>query len=168
MEIRGRTAADDSAIRRLNDDAFGGTYESRLIEDLRAADLDAVELVAVENDDIVGHILFSVLATTIDQQAVPALALAPMAVRPDRQRRGIGSVLVRAGLSLARVRDWRAVIVLGHQKYYPRFGFSAALARPLEAPFSGDAFMALELEPGALRGEKGRVTYPPAFGVTNA
>ena len=164
MEIRGRTAADDSAIRWLNDDAFGGTYESRLIEDLRAA----VELVAVENDDIVGHILFSVLATTIDQQAVPALALAPMAVRPDRQRRGIGSVLVRAGLSLARVRDWRAVIVLGHQKYYPRFGFSAALARPLEAPFSGDAFMALELEPGALRGEKGRVTYPPAFGVTNA
>ena len=168
MEIRGRTAADDSAIRWLNDDAFGGTYESRLIEDLRAADLDAVELVPVENDDIVGHILFSVLATTIDQQAVPALALAPMAVRPDRQRRGIGSVLVRAGLSLARERDWRAVIVLGHQKYYPRFGFSAALARPLEAPFSGDAFMALELEPGALRGEKGRVTYPPAFGVTNA
>jgi putative acetyltransferase len=168
VEIRGRTAADDSAIRRLNDDAFGGTYESRLIEDLRAADLDAVELVAVENDDIVGHILFSVLATTIDRQAVPALALAPMAVRPDRQRRGIGSVLVRAGLSLARERDWRAVIVLGHQKYYPRFGFSAALARPLEAPFSGDAFMALELEPGALRGEKGRVTYPPAFGVTNA
>ena len=157
-------AADDSAIRRLNDDAFGGPSESRLIEDLRAA----VELVAVENGDIVGHILFSVLATTIDRQAVPALALAPMAVRPDRQRQGIGSVLVHAGLRLARERDWRAVIVLGHKEYYPRFGFSAALARPLEAPFSGDAFMALELEPGALRGEKGRVTYPPAFGVTNA
>ena len=161
-------AADDSAIRRLYDDAFGGPSESRLIEDLRAAGLDAVELVAVENDDIVGHILFSVLATTIDRQAVPALALAPMAVRPDRQRQGIGSVLVHAGLRLARERDWRAVIVLGHKEYYPRFGFSAALARPLEAPFSGDAFMALELEPGALRGEKGRVTYPPAFGVTNA
>jgi putative acetyltransferase len=59
VEIRGRTAADDAAIRRLNDDTFGGHYESRLIEDLRAAGLDAVELVAVENDDIVGHILFS-------------------------------------------------------------------------------------------------------------
>ncbi|HTB37065.1 MAG TPA: N-acetyltransferase [Reyranella sp.] len=157
-------AADDSAIRRLNDDAFGGPSESRLIEDLRAA----VELVAVENGDIVGHILFSVLATTIDRQAVPALALAPMAVRPDRQRQGIGSVLVHAGLRLARERDWRAVIVLGHKEYYPRFGFSAALARPLEAPFSGDAFMALELAPGTLRGAKGRVAYPPAFGVTNA
>ena len=167
MEIRGRTAADDAAIRQLNDDTFGGHYESRLIEDLRAAGLDAVELVAVENDDIVGHILFSVLATTIDRQTVPALALAPMAVRPDRQRRGIGSALVRAGLDLARDRDWRAIIVLGHKGYYPRFGFSAALARPLEAPFSGDAFMALELAPDALRGEKGRVTYPPAFGVTN-
>ena len=146
-------AADDSAIRRLNDDVFGGPCESRLIEDLRAAGLDAVELVAVENDD---------------RQVVPALALAPMAVRRDRQRRGIGSALVRAGLGLARERDWRAVIVLGHKEYYPRFGFSAALARPLEAPFSGGAFMALELAPGALRGEKGRVTYPPAFGVTNA
>jgi putative acetyltransferase len=168
VEIRGRTAVDDAAIRRLNDDTFGGHYESRLIDGLRAVGLDAVELVAVENDDIVGHILFSVLATTIDRQTVPALALAPMAVRPDRQRRGIGSALVRAGLDLARDRDWRAVIVVGHKGYYPRFGFSAALARPLEAPFSGDAFMALELAPGALQGKKGRMTYPPAFGVTNA
>jgi putative acetyltransferase len=168
VEIRGRTAADDAAIRRLNDDAFGGNYESRLIEDLRAAGLDAVELVAVEKDDIDGHILFSVLATTIDGRTVPTLARAPMAVLPDRQRRGIGSALVRAGLALARDRDWQAVIVLGHKGYYPRFGFSAALARPLEAPFAGDTFMALELAPGALQGKKGRVTYPPAFGVPNA
>jgi len=75
---------------------------------------------------------------------------------------------VRGGLDLARACDWRAVIVLGHQGYYPRFGFSAALAHPLKAPFSGDAFMALELAPGALQGEEGRVTYPPAFGITNA
>jgi putative acetyltransferase len=168
VEIRGRTAADDAAIRRLNDDAFGGNYESRLIEDLRAAGLDAVELVAVEDDQIVGHILFSALATTVGREVVPALALAPMAVRPDRQRRGIGSALVRGGLDLARARDWRAVIVLGHKGYYPRFGFSAVLAHPLKGPFSGDAFMALELTPGALHGEEGRVTYPPAFGVTNA
>ena len=161
-------AADDATIRLLNNHAFGGPYESRLIDDLRAAGLDAVELVAVENDDIVGHILFSALATTIDRQPVRALALAPMAERPDRQRQGIGSALVRTGLNLARERDWRAVIVLGHKSYYPRFGFSAALARPLRAPFSGDVFMALELAPGALRGEKGRVTYPPAFGVANA
>jgi putative acetyltransferase len=168
VEIRRRTPADDAAIRRLNDDAFGGNYESRLIEELRVAGLDAVELVAVENHQIAGHILFSALAATVGREVVPTLALAPMAVRPDRQRRGVGSALVRSGIALARDRDWRAVIVLGHQGYYPRFGFSAALAQPLKAPFSGDAFMALELAPGALRGEEGRVTYAPAFGVTNA
>jgi len=79
-------AADDTAIRRLNDDAFGGAYESRLIEELRAAGLDAVELVAVEDDQIVGHILFSTLATTVGREVVPALALAPMAARSPAPR----------------------------------------------------------------------------------
>ena len=168
MVIRERQPGDDDAIRRLTDEAFGGPYESRLIDDLRAADLAAVELVAVEGTTIAGHILFSALAVMLDRQTVPSLALAPMAVRPDRQRRGIGGALVRAGLDLARVRDWQAVIVLGHPDYYPRFGFSAELAHPLEAPFSGDAFMALELVPGALQGERGLVTYPPAFGIARS
>ena len=57
--------------------------------------------------------------------------------------------------------------MLGHRDYYPRFGFSAALAQPLEAPFSGGSFMALELEAGALQGSEGRVVYPPAFGIAS-
>ena len=134
---------------------------------LRAAGLDAVELVAVENDNIVGHILFSVLDTTIDRRPVRTLALAPMAVRPDRQRRGIGGApgarRPRPGARARVAGRHRA----GTQGYYPRFGFSAALAQPLEAPFSGDVFMALELAPGALQGKEGRVTYPPAFAVEN-
>jgi len=161
--IRERTAADDEAIRRLNDTAFGGTYESRLVEELRAAGLGAVELVADEQA-VIGHILFSVLDVTVDGAAARALALAPMSVKRDRQRAGIGSALVRAGLEQARAQGWQAVVVLGHRDYYPRFGFSAALAQPLEAPFSGPSFMALELEPGVLQGGAGRVVYPPAFG----
>jgi putative acetyltransferase len=98
---------------------------------------------------------------------VRTLALAPMAVQPHRQRHGIGSALVRAGLQRARERGWQAVIVLGHHDYYPRFGFSAALAQPLEAPFSGASFMALELDPGALQGSAGRVVYPPPFGIAS-
>lgn len=164
---RERGPADDEAIRRLNDLAFAGPYESRLIEDLRAANLAAVELVAVEQAEIVGHILFSVLAVTVDQKSIRALALAPMSVRPDRQRCGIGSALVRTGLACAREGGWQVVIVLGHPEYYPRFGFSAELARPLKSPFSGNAFMALEMEPGALRGGNGRVVYPPAFGIAS-
>ena len=115
-----------------------------------------VELVAVEGDDLVDHILLSELATAIGGQTVPALALAPMAVRPDRQCRGIGSASVRAGLDRARDRAWLAVIVRGHKGYYPRFGFSAALARPREAPFSGDAFRDWNSRPAR---------YPPAFGI---
>lgn len=163
--IRERRARDDEAIRRLNDLAFGGTFESTLVESLRAAFLDAVELVAVEDGEIVGHILFSALATMIDDEAVPALSLAPMSVHPDRQRSGIGSALVQAGLTLAARREWQAVIVLGHPEYYPRFGFSAELANRLDAPFEGEAFMALELVDGALEGKDGFVVYPAAFGI---
>jgi len=164
MVIRERTPVDDSAIRDLNDAAFGRTDESKLIEDLRTTGLVAIELVAV--DPLVdGHILFSALNVTVGGKPVRALALAPMAVRPEHQRQGIGSALVRAGLQRAREGGWQAVVVLGHQDYYPRFGFSAALAQSLKAPFSGASFMALELEPGALRGGEGRVVYPPAFGV---
>src|SRR5262245_56482882 len=98
--IRPREVGDDEAIRRLNNTAFGGTYESKLVEDLRAARLAAIELVAFENA-VVGHILFSALEVTFGTRAVRALALAPMSVRPNRQRCGIGSGLVRHGLGQA-------------------------------------------------------------------
>ncbi len=166
MEIRGHKPGDDEAIGHLNDLAFAGRYESRLVSDLRAAGLAAIELVAVEQSLIVGHILFSALSVTTDEAPIRALALAPMCVRPDRQRDGIGSALVRLGLDRARERYWQAVIVLGHPEYYPRFGFSAELARTLKAPFSGNAFMALELAPGVLQGRTGHVVYPAAFGVS--
>ena len=97
---------------------------------------------------------------------VPALALAPVAVRPDHQKRGIGSALIRAGLAACRADGHRIVVVLGHAEYYPRFGFSAKLAEPLASPFSGkDSWMALELVPGALDGVVGAVQYAPPFGI---
>lgn len=163
--IRERQAVDDDAIRRLNDAAFGGPDESKLVEHLRAADLAAIELVAVEGTAVVGHILFSPLGVTHGKKAIRSLSLAPMSVQPGHQRRGIGSELIRAGLAFAKTRGWQAVFVLGHPDFYPRFGFSATLARPFKAPFSGKAFMALELEPGALAGGDGHVVYPPPFGI---
>jgi len=163
--IRKRLPADDPAIGGLNDAAFGSFYESRLIQDLREAGLAAIELVADEANAIVGHIMLSALSVTIDGRAVRALALAPMCVRPDRQRSGIGSALVRNGLERARRDGWQAVLVLGHAAYYPRFGFSAALAQRLKTPFAGPSFMALELVSDALGGAQGCVVYPPAFGL---
>jgi putative acetyltransferase len=136
-----------------------------LIEALRDSEVAAIELVAFEGARIVGHILFSALDVAIDNRAVKALALAPMAVHPSHQRQGIGSALVRAGLEQAHADGWDAVIVLGHPRYYPRFGFTVAQTRHLEAPYSGDAFMALALRPGALDGHRGRVVYPAAFSI---
>lgn len=165
--IRPRAPADDAAIARLNDAAFGTPGEARLIQALRDAGVAAIEWVAVEGSGVIGHILFSVLDVMIDGRTVKALALAPMAVEPAWHRQGIGSRLVRAGLGQARRGGWEAAIVLGHPRYYPRFGFSAARARHLQAPYSGDAFMALALQPGALDGQSGRVVYPAAFALVN-
>jgi putative acetyltransferase len=164
--IRARQPADDAAITRVVDAAFGGPAESKLVQALREAGLAAIDLVAVE-DEVVGHVLFSSLEVTLDGRSPKALALAPVAVRPDRQRRGIGDALIRAGLERARGEGWDAAIVLGDPAYYPRFGFSAAQARHLKAPYSGESFMALALRPGVLDGRAGRVVYPPAFDLVS-
>src|SRR5580700_6464579 len=97
--------------------------------------------------------------------SIAAVALAPMAVLPAHQRKGIGQTLIRSGLDSLRDRDERIVIVLGHPDYYPRFGFSAEKARSLESPFPPEAFMAMELISGALDGIRGKVRYPAAFGL---
>jgi putative acetyltransferase len=166
--IRPECAGDAPVVAALNREAFGGDEEVLLIERLRADRLIAVSLVAVEDASLVGHILFSDLAVEVDGRPVRAVSLAPMCVRTDRQRQGIGSVLVRAGLDAVRDAGYAAVIVLGHPEFYPRFGFSAALAARLAAPFAGPAFMAVELVPGALDGTRGAVTYPPAFQLATA
>jgi putative acetyltransferase len=86
-------------------------------------------------------------------------------VRPERQGRGIGSALIRRGLELCRERGRSIVVVVGDPAYYRRFGFSPEAARNLRAPFSGEAFMAMELVPGSLTGVVGTVKYPDAFGL---
>jgi putative acetyltransferase len=126
-------------------------------------------MVAEVDGQVVGHILFSGLPIMTVVGIVEALSLAPMAVIPLRQGRGIGSMLVMEGLRACTEAGHRIVIVLGHPEFYPRFGFSAKLAAErLKSPFSGPAFMAVELVPGALEGVDGEVRYPPPFGVITA
>ena len=159
------TPEEVEAIAALNRAAFGGEDEVGIVDRLRRDGLFALSLVERDAGSIVGHVLFSDLDVAVDERAIRAAALAPMAVMPERQRAGIGSRLVRQGLGLLTERGYEAVIVLGHPGYYPRFGFSAALAAKLAAPFSGTAFMALELKPGALAGARGVVRYPRAFRI---
>ena len=112
-----------------------------------------------------GHILFTRVTVTEAGVARPALALAPMAVLPAFQNRGVGSALVRRGLEEARALGHRVVIVLGHPRYYPRFGFRPARPLGIRSPFDApaDAFLVLGLEAGALDGLRGLVEYPPEF-----
>lgn len=135
VKLRPRRVDDDGAIAAVDDAAFAGGSEATLVRELRAAGVAAIELVALEGSRLVGHILFSSLEVAVDRRPLRALALAPLAVHPDRQRRGIGGELIRAGLAEARTAGWEAVILLGHPDYYPRFGFSAELAAKLAAPF---------------------------------
>lgn len=158
--IRHARAADHPAIAEVNELAFGGTDEARLIERLRADGDVLFELVAVEDGAVTGHILFSRLFA--DRSELFA-ALAPMAVRPGLQRAGTGSALVRAALDNAKEFGAHGVLVLGHIDYYPRFGFLAETAANVSSPYSGSpAFMAIALEKGAFD-QPLSVAYPDAF-----
>ena len=156
---------EHSVIRSIHEAAFGRPDEADLVESLRSEGAVLLSLVAGVEQRVVGHILFSRMSIETSNGPVPAAALAPVAVFPDHQRRGIGGQLIRSGLDLLRERGEQIVIVLGHPGYYPRFGFSSEKAHSLESPFPPEAFMATELSSGALDGIRGKVRYPAAFGL---
>jgi putative acetyltransferase len=161
--IRDAEPRDYAAIRAVLRHAFPGEDEANLVEQLRADGDVLFELVSATDIAIQGHILYSPL--TIERAGETlAAALAPVSVLPAFQKQGLGGELIRAGNARCADLGLAAVIVLGHADYYPKFGFSAALAESLEAPFSGPHFMALELKRGALK-DGGRVRYAKAFGV---
>jgi putative acetyltransferase len=147
----------------VNEAAFGQQDEADLVDNLRSAGAVLVSLVAEVNTKIVGHILFSRMSVETADRSIPAVALAPVAVLPEHQRQRIGERLIREGLNMLREQGEHIVIVVGHPDYYPRFGFSTEKARFLESPFPAEAFMAIELSPGALDGVHGKVVYPAAF-----
>lgn len=158
--IRYARPADHAAITEVNALAFGGPDEARLVERLRADGDVLFELVAVEDGQVIGHILFSRLFA---DRAELFAALAPLAVRPGLQRSGTGSALVRAALDSAKEFGAHGVLVLGHREYYPRFGFLAETAANVASPYSGSpSFMAVALEKGAFD-QPLRVAYPAAF-----
>ncbi len=131
LTIRPETPSDYPAIADLNRRAFGGEFEVRLVDNLRhtAGYIPELALVAVQEERIVGHILFTLVQLRQGEQTTPLLSLAPLAVLPEDQHQGIGSALVCEGLRRCRSLGYPAVVVLGHPGYYPRFGFGLARAK---------------------------------------
>ncbi len=163
--VRPETEDDHGAVRTVNVAAFDTPLEADLVDVLREEATPLVSLVAEEGRAILGHIMFSPVSLE-GHPDLQLMGLAPRAVSPPRQRSGIGSRLVAAGLEHCGRLRCAGVVVLGHPTYSPRFGFAPAsefgMGCEYDVPF--EVFMALEIEPGALDARSGTIHYHPAFG----
>jgi putative acetyltransferase len=163
--IRRERSEDIAAIRQVNEQGFGRPNEADLVDVLRARGKTVLSLVAAESDRIVGHIFFSPVTIESGDRTFLAVGLAPMAVLPERQRCGIGSRLVKAGLEVCRNAGYDCVVVLGHPEYYPRFGFVPAIRYGIRSKYEvpDAAFMILVFREEVLRDGAGIVKYQPEF-----
>jgi putative acetyltransferase len=170
LKIRKENKDDIKEIYKINSLAFGQENEARLVNLLRESVtfVPELSLVATMDNKILGHILFTKIKIVNDNQnEVDSLALAPMAVKPNIQKNGIGGQLIRAGLDKARELNFKSVIVLGHKHYYPKFGFVPTSKWNIKSPFDvpTDAYMAIELIEGSLKNVYGTVEYPKEFDI---
>ena len=166
MLIRAEEQKDWAAVHAVNVSAFETSEEANLVDALREQARPLVSLIAEDNGAIVGHIMFSPVSLA-GHPSLKIMGLAPMAVAPEHQRKGIGSALVRSGLEECTQLGFGAVVVLGHPAYYPRFGFSSSARYGIGCEYDvpEEVFMVVELQDGFLRGASGKVKYHAAFGA---
>ena len=166
--IRPEISKDLPGIFALHKIVFGQDNEAILVDALRrtGAFIPNLSLVAISGDQIVGHILFTRIQVGDETgNTSESLALAPMAVKPGFQKMGIGAKLIRTGLEKAKEEGFKSVIVLGHEHYYPKFGFQPAEKWNIRLSFKvpPNVFMAIELVNGGLNNVSGTVIYPKEF-----
>jgi putative acetyltransferase len=167
--VRLEAPGDEQGIRDVELAAFTGPEESAIVDRIREEAPDGwLSLVAVDaTGTVVGHLLLSPCPVEGDEGAVrtTVLAIGPVAVDPVVQRRGVGSALMYAAMSLAMARGAPALVLLGHAGYYPRFGFEPARGLGLLPPadaWPDHAWMA-RLLPAWDESMRGTVRYPEAF-----
>lgn len=173
IRIREERRKDRTVIYRLIEAAFAGVAESDhreqfLVERLHRAEtfVPQLSLVAESGDgETVGYILLTPVEIVSDEGVATSLGVAPLAVLPPFQRRGIGGMLLREAHARAAALGYGTAVLLGHKEYYPRFGYRKASDYGIGFPFDApdECCMVAELRPYALRGLHGRVRYPKAF-----
>jgi putative acetyltransferase len=161
--IRPERNSDATAVHAVVAAAFERDDEAKLVDALRRVADPYIAFVAEAEGRVIGHVAFTPI--TVDGDGPAAMGLAPVAVEPNTQNRGVGSALVRAGLKECAARDVGLVFVLGHSEYYPRFGFRPAfdLGFHYRSTELDPSFFVLELSPRAAAGRSGYVRYHPAF-----
>jgi len=166
ITIRKEEENDYNKVYEVNWLAFQQENESKLIEKIRKGEnfVPELSLVAEIDGEIVGHILFSRIKIVRDS-IFESLSLAPMAVIPEFQKQGIGTKLIKKGIEKAKELGFDSIIVLGHEEYYPKFGFARASNWSIKCPFEvpDEAFMAIELTEKAFEDKAGTVRYPDEF-----
>src|SRR5438876_324740 len=163
IEIRAERRNDSAAVQEVHLKAFGGSVEAKLVQLITERKRALISLVALNDDRVVGHILFSRVTIANAPVAFSGVGLAPVAVLPDFHSQGIGSKLIRDGLERCRQAGYDAVVVLGDPAYYSRFGFVRAADFGLQNDGVADEFMVLPLHETALEGVSGMVKYLPEF-----
>lgn len=167
MIIRAETPGDYPGVAAVNVAAFDEENEAQLIELIRQTDLYVpdLSLVAIVEERVVGHVMFSYVTLETPNGDVRILDLAPLAVHPNHQNQGIGTALTEHGLDLTETRGEPLVLVEGIPAYYPRFGFERASLHEIRPPspnIPDDAFM-VKLLSNYDPSFRGQVRYPPAF-----
>ena len=158
--IRVALQTDKPAIQELTTRAFGQEDEARIIRQMEADGDVILQLVADMEGRIVGHILFYTLGV---RGRLGGAGLGPMSVDPWVQKEGIGRQLVVAGLTMMREGGCSIVFVLGHDWFYPRFGFNIEATEPFQSRFKGPHFFAVRLRHGPPM--SGELMFPAAFGA---
>jgi putative acetyltransferase len=158
--IRVALQSDKPAIQELNIRAFGKEDEARIIRQLEADGDVIIQLVAEMEDRIVGHILFYSLGV---RGRLGCAGLGPMSVDPWVQKEGVGKQLVTQGLAMLREAGCSIVFVLGHEWYYPKFGFNLEATEPFQSVYKGPHFFAVRLRGGPPM--SGELMFPAAFGA---
>lgn len=165
IKIREEEPQDTPVIREVNIRAFGQGQEAAIVDRLRQNCDNVLSLVAIVENQVVGHILFSPATIESEDRTIRGMGLAPMAVLPEYQRQGIGSELVRTGIEELKSRQCPFIIVLGHAEYYPRFGFERTSRYGIRSEWEvpDDAFMILILNESEIQGISGVARYRPEF-----